>query len=580
MTTRNQDLPLLETILRELDEALVVCDRQGRILLCNPAAQSLFRHHQGLVLGGSLYEVCNRGPIAHAIRILEQRDQERPGVGREQSETGLVCATVDNAILLHCRIRPLTIPGAAELLLLLTFADHTRQLADQGRSGRLLPTLIEELRQPLSNLAAAAASLQGQTEMSPETRADFIEIVYRESGALTDRFESLVWEYRAANRQPWPLADVNSADLLGGLVQRMNGVEGKVLTITGAPLWFRADSYSLLLALETLVRFVRQIRGGAVVDLEALLGDQRVYLDLVWPGAPIAQAALDRVVQSPLSEGGRGVTVAEVLARHDSELWSMNHPRPGFALLRLPLPYSPRQWQVTAGPAPARGDLYDFSLAGSSAPPTALAARPLATLLYVVFDTETTGLDPAGGDEILAIAAVRIGNGRILDGERFERLVKPRQPVPPDSSSLLDIPGALLDRAAPIDEVLPQFRSFVGEAVLVAHNAVFDLNFFRSQEKAAGVSFDNPLLDTLLLAQLVDEHRTDLTLGGLARWLGVEGVESRTTMDGCLVTAQIFMRLLDRLAEGGLTTLGQVIAASARLLERKTTEGGAGGRNA
>lgn len=564
MTTLNQDLPLLETILRELDAALAVCDRQGYIRFCNPAARSLFRHHPGLALGGSLYAVCQRGPIAHTLRLLAQRDHDHPA-GGGQDEVRLACTTVDNALLLDCRIRPLAIPGAAEPLVLFTFAALDRQLAGQEQAGGLLPELIDDLRRPLSNLAAAAANLRNHPEMNPESRRAFVEIVAQESTALTDRFDTLVWQYRATFRQPWPLSDVHSADLFGSLVQRLAGGEGPVVTMTGEPLWLRGDSYSLLLALEAMVRFVQQLRRVPEIKLEALLGDQRVYLDLVWPGAPIPQAALNQLLQSPLPEGGNGVTIAEVLWRHDSELWSQRHQQRGFALLRLPLPHSQRQWQGTAEDEGAA---------------LALAARPLAELEYVVFDTETTGPDPAGGGEIMAIAAVRVGPGKILGSERFESLVKPRQPMPAAATSLLAISGAMVERAAPLAEVLPQFRAFVGEAVLVGHNASFDLGFFRSQAGSGGVRFDRPLLDTLLLSRLVAGHRNDPTLAGLADWLGVAGAGSQDIRETCLATARIFLRLLDRLAEQGVTTLGQVLAASARLLEQPPAASGAGGRDA
>jgi DNA polymerase III subunit epsilon len=571
LTSRNQDMTLLETILRELDEAIVVCDRHGLILLCNQAARSLFRQPRGLVLGGSLFEVCNRAPILHALRILEHRTE---------SETSLVCATVDNTILLHCRIRSLTPPGATETLLLFTFADLTGQLTGQGRAERKLSTLIEALRRPLANVTTAAANLQEHPRMSAETRRDFEEIIARESTELAERFEALVREYRAVDRLPWPLTDVNSADLFGWLVQRLAGEGGTSLTITGVPLWLRADSYSLILVLEKLVGFVREIRGVKEIDLEALLGDRRVYLDLVWPGEPIAQGDLDRLLHSPLPESGGGGTVAEVLFRHDSEIWSQPHNRPGYSLLRLPVPHSPRQWQEVREPEAERHEFYDFSLAGSRAEPGDLADRPLASLDYVVFDTETTGLHPAAGDEILAIAAVRIVNGRILSGERFERLIRPQRPIPANSASFLAITGEMVEREAPVAEVLPRFRSFIDEAVMVAHNGAFDLNFFRSLEEVSGVRFDNPLLDTLLLSLLIDAQRTDLTLGGIGRWLGVEVSGSRTLMGECFITAQIFLRLLELLAERGLTTLGQVLDASARLVEKKRAQAGSGRRDA
>jgi DNA polymerase-3 subunit epsilon len=576
LTSRNQDMTLLETILRELDEAIVVCDRQGLILLCNPAARLLFRQHRAMVPGRSLFEVCNRAPIAHALEILQSSGRD----GRWQPATDLVCATVDNEILLRCRIRQLAAPETGQPILLFTFAELDPRLAGRNQAAQLLQATFEGMRPPLTNLVAAADSLKGHPEMSPEIRRAFEEVVHRESGELAGRFDSLLLEYRALNRQPWPLADVNSADLLGCLARRLAGAGEATLNVTGVPLWLRADSYALLLTLEILVRFVLEKRGLTEIDLEALLGDRRVYLDIVWPGEPIAQGDLDRVLQSSLPFEGGGVTVAEVLFRHDSELWSQRHRRDGFSLLRLPLPDSPRQWQTPARLAAERGEFHDFSLACLQANSDKFADWPLSALDYVVFDTETTGLQPAAGDEILAIGAVRLAQGRILSSESFAQPVKPQGPIPAGSLPFLDLPGPTADREAPIGEVLPRFKSFVGEAVLVAHNGGFDLNFFRSLEAATGVRIDNPLLDTLLLSLLLDERRTDHTLPGLARWLGVEIPGDRTLMDDCFATARIFLRLLELLAERGLTTLGQLLVASNRLVEKKRAEAETGRENA
>ena len=120
-----------------------------------------------------------------------------------------------------------------------------------------------------------------------------------------------------------------------------------------------------------------------------------------------------------------------------------------------------------------------------------------------------------------------------------------------------------------IEEVLPKFRSFVGDAVLVARNGTFDLNFIQSVAEKAGVRFSNPLLDTLLLSMVADEEATDFTLANIGEQLGVNVTGDRTIMDDCYVTAQIFLKLLDLLAERGITTLGGAIAACERVAATK-----------
>jgi len=195
--------------------------------------------------------------------------------------------------------------------------------------------------------------------------------------------------------------------------------------------------------------------------------------------------------------------------------------------------------------------------------------RHLSSLQYVVFDTETTGLRPSAGDEILALAAVRIVNKRILSGERFECLVKPQHPIPASSVPFLDITEDMVRQEASIQEVLPQFKSFVGDAVLVAHNGAFDMNFLQLMADKSGVKFENPILDTLLLSAIVEKDRTDHTLESIGRRLGVDVPRSQTTMDDCFVTAQLFLRLLELLEARGISTLGEVIAASEKVVEEK-----------
>ncbi len=564
----------LEIILRELKEAVIVCDPNARILLYNTEAKRLFQNNEAMGLGQSLYGVCTRAPIEHTLRIIKHRAVNRDFADLEDSDARFVCATIDDAMLLHCHISRISSNDDQECVFVFTFEDITRQITERGRQGFLLNKMIKDLRAPVTNLNAAAENLKSYPEMDPKIRSEFEDVIIRESEELTRRFESVVQEsINIANTQ-WPLFDVHSADLIGCVARRFKEEDGISVIMTGVPLWLHADSYSLMLVLESLVWFVSKSCNVSEVDIEALLGDRRVYLDIVWHGEPILQADVESLLAMALPGTEAGMTVAEVLERHDTEMWSQQHRREGYSLLRIPVPDSPRQWEVIAEPIPERPVFYDFSISDGTHELKEMADQPLSSLNYVVFDTETTGLRPSEGDEILAITAVRIVNGRILSGETFERLIKPENPIPESSLLFLDITEEMVLEEPPVDVVLPQFKSFVSDAVLVAHNGAFDMNFFRLMEERSTVRFENPVLDTLLMAIIVDEKRTDHTLESIGQWLGVDGTGSHTAMGECYITAQIFLRLLELLERRGIATLGEVISASQRVVEEKRQQSG------
>jgi DNA polymerase-3 subunit epsilon len=549
----------LEAILRDLSEGVLVCNLEHRVLLYNQAALTLLHVTGELGLARSLFNLVTPEPVLHALERLA-------GTGGIQAPATqpvpVVCATLDGRTLLSARMGIVLDAHARASGYVLTFVDVTQELGERARRDALLRAATEGLRGPVANLLAAAETLATYPEMAPDQRRSFGEVVLRESAALSRRLEALDRDFRAIGAGPWPMADIHSADLFRCLARTLGDEGGPTLTPVGLPLWLHADSHSLVLALDRLVRNLAEATGARSFDAEALLGDRRSYVEISWEGAPVSSATLDRWAKEPLPGVLGSATLGDVLLRHGSEMWSRPQ-RPGRALLRIPVP-APHRLAVETRPAsvlPPRPEFYDFDLLHLGGA-TAQGERPLRSLAYVVFDTETTGLRPSDGDEIVSIGAVRVVNGRILTGETFARLVNPKRPIPKDSIRFHGITDAMVATAPPAEIVLPQFKGFVADSVLVAFNAAFDLKFLRLKEDVSGVRFDNVPLDVLLIAAFLFEDLEDLSLDALAARLGVEISGRHSALGDAIGTAAVFVRLLERLEARGIETLEALLGAS------------------
>jgi DNA polymerase III subunit epsilon len=256
-----------------------------------------------------------------------------------------------------------------------------------------------------------------------------------------------------------------------------------------------------------------------------------------------------------------------VIERHDGEIWSQRDKAAQRFYFRLLIP-SARPQEAMAPEAALRGEsrpeYYDFDLFKMSEGSHELDDQLLSELTYTVFDTETTGLEPSAGDEIIQLGALRIVNGRLLRTESFDQLVDPRRHLAAESARIHGLTEDMLAGQPTIDQVLPAFRAFCEDTVLVAHNAAFDLRFLQMKEEATGVRFTQPVLDTLLLSAVIHPNQDSHRLEAIAERLGIAVIGRHTALGDALVAGEVFLKMIPLLAEKGIRTLREAREAAQR----------------
>ncbi|HEY3542874.1 MAG TPA: exonuclease domain-containing protein [Gaiellaceae bacterium] len=195
------------------------------------------------------------------------------------------------------------------------------------------------------------------------------------------------------------------------------------------------------------------------------------------------------------------------------------------------------------------------------------AELPLEDATYVVVDLETTGLRP-GSSQICEIGAVRVSGFELTD--EFETLVDPRQPLGPVVSALTGLTDRQLRGAPPPSVAVQRFLAFAGDAVLVAHNARFDLSFLdRETERLTGSRLANPVVDTVSLARRLLAGRVPrASLAQLAHFVGTSVEPCHRALPDAQATAEVLLVLVGLAQERGARTIADLVALGATRTRR------------
>jgi DNA polymerase III subunit epsilon len=222
-------------------------------------------------------------------------------------------------------------------------------------------------------------------------------------------------------------------------------------------------------------------------------------------------------------------------------------------------------------------------LGGRPLPPLAAAnlqalealdpAAPALGYAYVVMDLETTGMDPQK-DRVVSVGAVRLKQGRVRLGDRFGELINPGRDIPAEAIKVHGIKPDMLTHARPAGPVFQDFLAYLGNDILVAHYAPFDLHMVnKTMRSLFGFPLQNLALDTVLLCQGVilpsDPYGIQAagkrcSLDALARRFGLPQEGRHTALGDALLTAMILQRLLGQLEQKGAGSLRQVLNLAAR----------------
>jgi DNA polymerase-3 subunit epsilon len=576
---------ILASIVRELPEGMLICNAEGRIILYNREARRILPHIKkpdpagataeengnagvnGMVgIGRDIGEVIDRHLISHVTRDIRQRLEDT------DADPATSFVMVDKQQRLY-RVEavPILNPRCDYKGFILVFYNITEDLENDTKIIRHLNAFMAAIRGKLAAIRSSAELLTSHQITNEERLGLLTRIIRDESSALSEIVNQGAFDFSLKIKDNWPLTPVSVPKLVENITGKMESVAQVDIRvdIEDQNVVARVDLYAITISVCFLLLML--IRETATSTFECRTRQHQGALAIIfsWRGPYVSTDIVEKWLERPPEVGREKIplTLGAILESHEVEFWpcpSLEDPEVSCLYLNFPLieKNESRTRQLVTVPTEERPIFYDFDLFDTTKRNPDLDRRLLKDLQFTVFDTETTGLDPKNGDEIVSIAAVRIVNQRLLREDVYDQLVRPSIPPTRKSIQVHGITPQRLRGQPTIKEVLPEFKRFAGDTVLVAHNAAFDMCFIEMQEKRTGIRLENPVLDTMLLSEVVHPVHPSHSLEQIGERLGVRIEKRHTALGDALTAGEIFLKLIELLAVQGIYTFGDAVAAA------------------
>jgi DNA polymerase-3 subunit epsilon len=524
---------LLAAIMAELPQGVIICNNNGRILLFNSLAKEIFtkdaslnRAEYFIGLGRSIFHLIDKDLVAHALEEIEESlNNDR------ESVASYFITPIHTGHLISIETVPMLDQERQMTGFIFMFQDVTEDINQYDNTHKHLLSLNKEFSDK----------------------------------KLLHKYEKVSDTILSSILTPLPLTKLFLTYFVQTVQQKVRFLHGVELAFKNQTSGARilVDTYSFTAAFVFLIQNLYALSQSKDISLSSFLDNKTVIFKIIWQGEPIAKKRVESIFSKRINALPslfyvlkQNMAVFQIISDDKDRCSQIN------IIVRAELEIPTKQRTRAPVVAISRPEFYDFDLFLVEDDNIDLLDTRLDKITYTVFDTETTGLNPDGGDEIISIAAVRIVNSRIVYHDIFEELIDPKRNIPMDSYKIHGINYEMVTGKKDINDILPVFKSFVSETVLLGHNIAFDMKMLKVKEKSTGIKFLNPVMDTLLLSAVLHPIHEQHDMENIAKRLGVNIIGRHTALGDAIATAEIFLKLLPILKSNGILTLKDAIAAS------------------